>query len=334
MSTFGSVAIILLKLDIVYLGLIYFVSALINSIIFFIVFIKKTFPDFFKIKSLTTKKFSQVIYRYSIPVMGGSFAALVFWNQTPLILTYFLGLESVAQYVYAYALAKITIYFSKAINQVFAPIISEMWNNKEYEDLKKILDQIITIFFLIGLPLAVIMFVFSDEILEILFGPSFTSVSILLKILSVYFIFYNLTTTYQNMFSNVGKPKKSRNITFVLVIFNFVLNIILIPNFGIVGVGIADLIAILITFIFSYAQIIKIFKWHLPYKNIIKIGVSSVIFVIVPLILRNVLNTSIFLKIIVSSVVGSIIYLLIVLILNIINIKEIKKVVNSFKKIN
>ena len=333
-STLGIVAVTLLKLDIVYLGLIYFLSSLINSIIFSFVFLKKTFPDFFKVKTLKSVKFSKSIFKYSLPVMTGNFAGMVFSSQTPLILTYFLGLESVAQYVYAYSLAKITVYFSKSINQVFAPLISEMWNKKEYMELKKILNIIFTLFFLIGLPLAITMFVFSDELLELLFGPSFEIASLLLKFLTIYFIFYNLTTTYQSMFSNIGKPKKSRNITFLIVILNLTLNMIFIPIYGLLGAGIADLTTMFIAFFFSYAQIIKLFKWHLPYGNIIKIVFSSFIFILVPIIIRNMFNISIFLKIILSSIIGGVFYLALVMLLSIVNIKEINQFINSFKKTN
>ena len=92
------------------------------------IFIRKIFPEFFKEKFLFSKKLIKDLFSYGLPLMIGSAGSLVLGYVDGICLTYFTGLNAVADYRnVAMPTVSILGYFASAVNVVLFPLSSELW---------------------------------------------------------------------------------------------------------------------------------------------------------------------------------------------------------------
>ena len=106
----------------------------------------------------------------------------------------------------------------------------------------------------IAIPITIVLFFFSEQILRILF-PNATSGAIYLKISSLSIIFMILAQTSNAILQSIGKVNIPPISFGIGVIVKFLCNIILIPNkrFGIFGAIVGNIMCNAIAFIISFA---------------------------------------------------------------------------------
>lgn len=308
-SLFFFILIIFFKMPIKFFGLSYTASSLIVAIIFSVVFLKKVFPGFLKEKAELNTKFRDEIIGYSIPGMMGSLAANIFSQQSIFFLTLFTGLESVGLYVMAMSLAKVSIYISKAISRVFPPMTAELWKRKEMLKLNSLYNEIISFSHIVSVPIAIVLIIFSKEIITLLFGEKFMPAYIILKIYAVYYLIFNFEGIIKGIFLMIGEPKTARNITYLTLAVNFILNLVLIPSYGLIGAAIADITSVFVALVYSVYLQYKITKLGLPVKGLLGILISSSFVILVLLALKDNINLSIILKLIVLIIISGLVYL-------------------------
>lgn len=319
--------VILNNYSIYYFGLVYVIGAIITSIIFLIIFLKKIFPGFFSTPCYPINKIKKRMISYSIPTMTASFAFQIFGQQTIFFLTYFVGLDSVGYYVMAMSLAKATIFFLKAMIQVFFPMMSELWEKKDIKGLNYYFSELITYSYLIAIPASLTLFLFSEEILRILYAETFVKAAFLLRIFAVYFLFYSFNGIMKRVFLSKGLPKEARNITYITVIANIILNIVLIPSMGLLGAGLSDLMCVIIGAMYTVYLKNKYLEVRLPIKRMLKILMSSLFFVVVIIFLKRIINVDIYLKLLITLFVSGCIYLVSLLVLRIVSFTKINRII-------
>lgn len=324
--------ILFFKANVVYFGLAYVLSSILVIFIFFTIFIKKLFPDFFRVKSKITKKFAKKVFDYSIPTMTGNLAVQVFSQQTIFFLTFFLGLESVGLYVMATSLGKIASYFFKAVAEVFVPMISEFWNKKDLIKLNYYFNEISILSYVIGLPISLAIMFFSKEALRILYGENFVIASNLLILSCVYYLIQILTVLIKRVLLYTGLPKIARNNTYIMLVTNLTFNLLLIPKFGVIGAGIADLISIVFALIHAIHTNGIFIKIKIPYSELFKLLLTSMIYVLSILFLKSVINLPVLIEMGVIIITSGIIYLILLFIFKIIDLKKLNMVLKEITK--
>ena len=221
----------------------YLLVNILPVIFYFPLFIKKTFPDFFEIKFRFDKILTKKLFLFGIPVMLSGFAGVIFSYTDTIMITYFRSLKEVGLYNVGMPTAQILSRVALALVVVLLPISSELWAKKNFKKLKIGIELLYKYSFILVLPLSLLMFLFPEIILNVLFGESYLEAADVLRILSIGTIVFTIAQINNSILSGIGKPKIVSKIMLVSACFNAVLNFFLIPMIGIVGAAIATFIS-------------------------------------------------------------------------------------------
>lgn len=181
---------------------------------------------------------------------------------------WFLGIMLTDEYVGIYAVAiKLTLLSSfilTAFNGIIAPKFSELFYSGKMSDLKSVARNSSKLTFWITLPMAAILIFFGKLILGF-WGEVFEIGYLTLVMLAIGQL-VNVTAGSVGLFLEMtGNQKVFRNIVFVGGILNIVLNVVLIPQYGINGAAFASMISISFWNIVSSVYIKKRFGFSISY---------------------------------------------------------------------
>ena len=184
------------------------------------------------------------IFARSYPMALSAIAYFIMQSVDIIILTAYEGFESIAYYSVAVKLATVTALALMSVNIVIAPKIAEIYSTNDFEKLNKLINDSARIIFIISIPILTILFVFSDFMLG-LFGENYVLAREALLLLLGAQFFSSLCgpgAVYLNM---TGKQKKLNTILILGLGINVILNLVLIPAYGIEGAAVATLISMI-----------------------------------------------------------------------------------------
>ena len=219
-----------------------------------------------------------------------------------------------------------------SLNSVFVtalvPNISSSIAKGDIDTASKKAKLFILVSILIAIPITAIMFLFSGEILKILF-PNAQNGAIYLKYSSLAIIFMILAQTINGILQGIGKVNIPAISFGIGMIIKFICNIVLIPNekIGIFGAIFGTFLCNVIAFIISFAVLNKSLKLKFEFKKFIFKPVIATIlmsFIIIFLYKKIDWINCTNIGVVIDFIVGGIIYVLLIFILNIISKEEMK----------
>ncbi|MCP5062687.1 MAG: oligosaccharide flippase family protein [Ignavibacteriae bacterium] len=164
---------------------------------------------------------------------------------------FYKGVSMLGIYSLATSVTNFMLQFLNPANQVLMTHFSKKnENNLNFALFTRLLTTI-------AIVLAICIFVFSDYVIPILFGTKFESSIEIIKILSVAVVFSYLRNMYSSFNNAHNKVKLNIYGNFIGLIFTLVLDILLIPKYGIVGAAYASLTAYLASYIFIFITVLK-----------------------------------------------------------------------------
>jgi O-antigen/teichoic acid export membrane protein len=154
-----------------------------------------------------------------------------------------------------------------SINSIASPKFAEMYASKNKEGLKKIVHQSTKMIFWVTLPLVVIFFSIPDFLLG-LFGEEFKVGMFAFILLSCGKMISAFSGSVGNILQMTGNQNILARILFLGAIINVLLNLILIPKYGINGAAIASTISTVfwnITMVFAVKKKLGFYSFYLPF---------------------------------------------------------------------
>ena len=239
--------------------------------------------------------------------------------------------------------------FNMAFATALVPTISSAKATGDIETGKKRISFSLLITILIGLPCMALMIIFAEQILKLLF-PNATSGSFIYQISSLSIIFIVLEQTISGALHGLGKMLIPAVALGTGSIIKIILNCYLVPinpNVfilgGTAGAAFATVVCHIISVSIEYKALKKEINLHLsPVKFVIKPIISTIIMSISSILLYKILILKINQKLclILTLIIGIVVYLICILILKIFSKEEIfmipfgKKIYNfiSLKK--
>ncbi|MBU1204265.1 MAG: flippase [Nanoarchaeota archaeon] len=217
--------------------LAYVIGVILTGIITFFITRKKVFN--FLDKNLEYTPMYRKLFSFSWPLLFTSFLLmLISWTDT-LMLGYFKTVSEVGIYNAAMPTAQILYIIPYAFSFLFIPILTKFYAKKKWTLLSHLYYSTTKWIFIINL-LVLTTFIFTSKtIIQLLFGPNYFSSIIPLMILSTGCFIGYFPINSENILLIF---KRTRLILFnmtVGAVFNFFLNLLLIPNYGVVGAAIA-----------------------------------------------------------------------------------------------
>jgi O-antigen/teichoic acid export membrane protein len=308
----------------------YVIAAFIGIVFGFFVLIKLF--DFFGTKCDFSGSLRKGLFNYGFPLLLASFGYIVIGQIDVMMLTKFRTLAEVGVYSVVLPTAMLLITIGSSLAEVMIPFVSEYWAAKKFERLKKVIEETYQKAFIFIIPISLVLLVFSDFVITILFGSDFRFGSDALRILSLGSIFFSVATINNSIISAIGKPKVVTKIILVAAVLNVILNLLLIPPYGLIGAAIATTVAYLFVLLLSLYFVQRIIKVKLPIFDWIKTVFAGILFVVVGDFLRINLEMNLWLELFIILVVCILVYLLLLSVMKVVNLrKNISSFVNLIK---
>ena len=227
----------------------FIVLFIISTIVVYSLFFKKDFP-----KTVHDHFSSIDILRTSYPMALSAISYFLMQSTDVLFISAYDTFESVAYYSIAVKLATVTALALISVNIVIAPKIASIYNDKNFSELKLILKKATRINVLISLPIIILLICFSEYILS-MFGINYILAKNALWILLIAQFFNSITGPSALYLNMTGRQKKLNVILLISLIINVVLNILLVPTFGMLGAAIATTTSFVLSKLFASALV-------------------------------------------------------------------------------
>ncbi len=207
---------------------------------------------------------------WTLPMLfSNSLFLLMNWTDT-LMLSAFLPETDVGVYATALKIAALNSVILVAINSIAMPKFAELFERNEMGKFRRFVKHSTLLMFLISFPVLITILVFPTFLLGI-FGEGFTSGRTALLILAIGQFFSTISGSVINILNMSNRQKTARNIIAICTFINVLLNLILIPIYGIIGAAIATATSTILWNLASVLAIYRIFGFvTYPFINFTK----------------------------------------------------------------
>ena len=268
----------------------------------------------YSLKSIpVTKKFgfTTELLLFSVPLLITIVLNTVMnWTDT-LMLGCFKTPDVVGLYNAASPLANFIPIFLTSAAFMYNPIASQLYSENKIYELKRVYQVITKWIFSATLPVFLVMFLFPEFVLNLIFGTNYIPAAFALKILILGLMFHVIMGLNGLSLIVLGKTNFVMYIALIGAIANVTLNIALIPFLGINGAAIASAASYISVNILASVRLYQISGIHPFTKNYIKpIFISLLLLTFIYLIPPPIDNLLILLIFLVLYLFGYIILLL------------------------
>ena len=208
----------------------------------------------YTLKKELKSKITRDLFSYSWPLMFLSVISFVFSWIDSFSIGYFKNVIEVGIYNAAVPLAFLLIIVPSLFIQLFFPMITKEFSRNKISLIKDISKQVAKWIFLLNLPLLIIMILFPGAIINLFFGSEYLSAAWSLRFLSIGTFFYSIFIISANLLSMAGKSKTVLFNILISSIINLILNILLVPKYGISGAAFSTMITYIIWSFISLIQ--------------------------------------------------------------------------------
>ncbi len=177
----------------------------------------------------------------------------------------------------ALMIARIPYYLFYALSIIILPSISKSISQNNHEKARKLISQSLRLLFIILTPLSVLMAVYSNRIINFVFGVEYISATVSLQILVFGIGFLTIFYILSFALNGAGIVKTPMWIALGGMILNAILNYFFIHYWGITGSAVAMTITSFIVMAFSLIYTSKHFKNIFSFKDIFFISIGGII---------------------------------------------------------
>ncbi|MGZ7136259.1 MAG: flippase [Methanobacterium sp.] len=297
---------------------IYIITAIILLLFDYLIFRWK----FFKPKSLKWNRWKYMIKEaWPFAITGISFNIYT-WIDS-LLLSIFVGAEVVGLYNASYRLMLIFLVIPSIFSTAIFPVMSRHYYSSR-ESMKVTFEKMLKIFIIIGVPLAIGTTLTADKIILLIYGSAFLGSVIALQILIWSTALMFARVPYGNILSASNRQLTVTKIFIIGVIFNILLNLVVIPIFSYVGAAIVTVLTdalVLILFIITL-------RAKLSFSRRFKISLIKI--TMAGIIMGISLNFFTGLNLFVIILLGALIYVICLILLRVVDEDEILMIKSIF----
>ena len=164
-----------------------------------------------------------------------------------ILIGHFINETEVGYYAVAALLVQGLILIPNSVLIVSTPAIATYYGKNDYNSIIKLVKAITIKISIITIFAAFSLIFFGQIIIEILFTKEFLSAYYPLLILIIGYSIYSPTLSISDTFSSIGKVDVKLKISVVCATINILLNILLIPIYGIIGAAFATSASLIFT---------------------------------------------------------------------------------------
>lgn len=219
-----------------YFTFIFYAISILTTVLIelFFVFKKHTKTTIEKISSFQ-------ILQFSSPMMLSSLMLFLLNWTAIFMLGAMVTEQELGIYNLSYKLASLAMLVIISMNVVLAPKIAELYKTNNLKELHSVIKKATRLVIILTTPIVLFLLFFSNFVLGV-FGSNFVQGKTALIIISVGVLLNVLTGNVDQILNMTSHQKILKNITILGFLLNVLLNLVLIPIYGINGAAIASLI--------------------------------------------------------------------------------------------
>ncbi len=248
------------------------VVALLNLGILFAVYVRRIGFPRFQIDMSLWKEF----LKESLPIAISSLGISMYTFVGATILKYTRGDIEVGIYSAGYKLISILTLIPITFSQIVYPIFSEFTSNAKHKLLKALQDSL-RVMAEISIPLAVGIVLLAPKIISLVYPNSFESASMVLQLIICGEAFVYLAWVVYVFLLAIGYQKICMWISISIAIMSFGMNVIVVPQFGYLGVAFTIMATDFLLLIVYVFYLIKVGFTLGNFADYIKILIASAI---------------------------------------------------------
>lgn len=271
------------------------------------------------------------VFFYGIIIAFTNFGWIIINQTDTMTLTYFTSPYEVGLYTVALPISLLLLFFMRPVNIVFSPFVTELATEKKYKKLSEAIHIAYQYIFILLLPFALCLVAFPEYIIPILFDFKYLAAAPALMILAIGTLFYAFSVFNNIVFTGLGKAKIMACSVACVALMNLVLNIILIPIFGIVGVAFSTMLSYILLFAISTFYLFRILHFSFPFSSWLKALVCSFLTLLIVFFVKNILQWNNIFEAVFCGTLLILFYIIFLYIFRVINFQEILQIVEKLE---
>jgi O-antigen/teichoic acid export membrane protein len=262
----------------------------------FILYFSRCYPLIFTQKakgSLNEKLPIRKMVRYGgfylFAIIGGFILNIAIDNY---LIAYFLDTTAVGMYSFAFGIPLQILSFSPALIlvSILIPIsIRQYTKDRDKSGLKYIYQLYNKIIFFSGVPLFVGLILLADKIILYVFNPAYISVLSLLIVCSIFSAIKMFNYALDPLIRTLERTEIYA-LSLIFAVYNLVMDIILIPQYGIMGAAAATLSAQFFTFLLQLGMTKRYISISYPWRAFGRMAVNVAVMGTIVFSLRGFVN--------------------------------------------
>jgi O-antigen/teichoic acid export membrane protein len=203
--------------------------------------------------------FVRSLVKPAFPFAILSILALIHWKVDYFMISKILGEEHLGLYAVAYKVFEIGVVAGATFNAALFPTVSAMYGESK-EKLRRAYEKIQNYFVIFSLPVSVLIILFAEEIILLLYGDQYLESVNVLVILGLGFGIFFFTLPMRMVINNSEFIMRLVPYFTITAVLNIVLNLVIIPLYGIIGAALVTFFAGFIDVLVRIMFIRKIFR--------------------------------------------------------------------------
>lgn len=216
--------------------------------VFSLLFIRKSF--FLPSRIVLSSVLKEITWFGFYVVLGNSIS-MINTQIDSLLVGRFMGETDVGYYAIAVIIMQGITLLPSAVQTVMTPSIATYYGKKEYSNIKKLVESTMLKIFAIELIFIILLAVFGKYLIIRLFSVEFIPAYVPMIVLSIGNLIYAPWVSIGTIFASIGKVNLSFKLNGFCAILNTILNLLLIPNFGLIGAASATTLSLIFTFMIN-----------------------------------------------------------------------------------
>lgn len=202
-----------------------------------------------------------------------TYAAFLVSNSADVFIlkAYQIGTDKVGIYKTCTNISMLAATLLVALNTTVQPKMTQLYTQKNLVEVQRISVKSSKLIFWLSLPVFVGMLFFSKQVMW-LYGKDFSTGALSLSIMTVGQVFNTLCGPVAQLLNATGYHKQFRNISFLGACINILLNLFLVPKYGIEGAAAANAISMIVWNVIGTFYIKRTFGFYIAYLPFLKLN--------------------------------------------------------------
>ncbi|CAB50085.1 flippase [Pyrococcus abyssi] len=252
--------------------------------------------DYSRVKIFTLEltfdlNIAKSLLTFSLPLLlSGILGFVMTWTDT-LMIGYYLTSREVGIYNSATPLAKMLPIFLASFSYLYMPISSQLYAQGKVKEMGRVYQMTTKWTFLLTLPMFLMLVLFPQATISFIFGEKYLDASVALQILAIGFMFHTFLGLNGLTLVIIGESKLNMIGDLIAALSNILLNIALIPFYGVNGAAFATSVSYIVANFFRSFWLYRKTGIHPFTKNYLKpLGIGVLLVGMIKAVHLNVGN--------------------------------------------